>query len=129
MGNVVVKPWSWRIALFGLAVMAVQWELLYLWIADGVQGAGNVVMAWNGFLAVVGILAISASASRLTQVSRPGPPAERYVSRASNVAFCLLMAWMGFWWLLVARLIAMFGFFVLREAQLKALASQEGANV
>lgn len=128
MDKVVVKPWSWRMSLFSLVVDAAQWLLLYMWLAAGVQGAGNVVMAWNGFLAATGLLSVLVVSWPLRQATRPGPVLERQLSWASNVCFCLLMAWMGFWWMLVARLVARFGFFLMRSAEAKLLREQEVAH-
>lgn len=118
-----VKQWARAVA--SDAAMA---GLAYLWVARGIEGAGNVFIFFAWAYAIVGTLAgLLGDMSWFKSQRRP--PALATYNTITDILFLCFMVWIGMIWLSIFFLIAAVGLKDARsrEPKDKAEASKGGA--
>lgn len=120
-----VDPYSWRLLIGDVALMAAEWAALLGWLALGVEGARNVYGAWVYVGAALLTVGAAADPARL----RMPPPA--WLAPALRVAMLgqvIVLVWFGHWMFAVPLAWGVLCGLVLRDKMNKMIASQEAAH-
>lgn len=121
-----VDPYRWQFLFFNLALMAATWVLLWLWLVDGVEGAGNLYGAWLCFGAVC-ITVSAVTVGKVKRLSRCAPLLVRAVFRVSSVAQLGLLIWHGHWFLGAVSFWCLLCTMKWRQSMAERIAAQEAA--